>query len=86
MKSYPFVRSGEAILNSVYRLTGDLVGIINRGKYRGQLQIGTNERDCYEEGMNKSSARGERKEREVVIDGGKEKESIIYCANIHLES
>lgn len=61
MKSYPFVRSGEAILNSVYRLTGDLVGIINRGKYRGQLQIGTNERDCYEEGMNKSSARGGEK-------------------------
>lgn len=59
MKSYPFVRSGEAILNSVYRLTGDLVGIINRGKYRGQLQIGTNERDCYEEGMNKSSVMGE---------------------------
>lgn len=82
MKSYPFVRSGKAILNSVYRLTGDLVGIINRGKYRGQLQIGTNERDCYEEGMNKSSVMGGR----VVIDGGKEKESIIYCANIHLES
>ena len=48
----------------MYPLTRDQVGIINRGKYRGQLQIGTNERDCYEERKNKIVEREKERERE----------------------